>query len=121
MSGFGNKPVKKSKTKLINEDEYDKLVKKYKRIKKFMNSPLHELKRISGEDTIVEELIGEYENGLNQYYENNPEILEEDEEDYYEHYAQEDVNYHVGLHNFLSRKGHGHSYDGDNGKGGGLE
>ena len=46
MSGFGKKQEKKSKTKVINEDEYDKLVKKYKRIKKFMNSPLHEVKRI---------------------------------------------------------------------------
>ena len=52
MSGFGKKQEKKSKTKVINEDEYDKLVKKYKRIKKFMNSPLHEIKRISGEKTI---------------------------------------------------------------------
>ena len=93
MSGFGKKQEKKSKTKVINEDEYDKLVKKYKRIKKFMNSPLHELKRISGEKTIVEELIDEYENNLDDYYEKNPEPSEEEEYD--EHPAQEPRPQHL--------------------------
>ena len=104
MSGFGKKQEKKSKTKVINEDEYDKLMKKYKRIKKFMNSPLHELKRISGEKTIVEELIDEYADNLDEYYKNNPEALEEEEE-YDEHPAQERVDYQAGLNEFLYKKG----------------
>ncbi len=118
MSGFGKKQEKKSKTKVINEDEYDKLVRKYKRIKKFMNSPLHELKRISGEKTIVEELIDEYENSLDDYYEKNPEPSEEGEYD--EHPAQERVDYQAGLNEFLYKKGGGYEYK-DNGKSGGFE
>ena len=118
MSGFGKKQEKKSKTKVINEDEYDKLVKKYKRIKKFMNSPLHELKRISGEKTIVEELIDEYENSLDDYYEKNTEALEEEEYD--DHPAQERVDYQAGLVNSLYKKGNFHEYK-DNGKSGGFE
>ena len=118
MSGFGKKQEKKSKTKVINEDEYDKLVKKYKRIKKFMNSPLHEVKRIDGEKTIVEELIDEYENSLDDYYEKNPEPLEEEEYD--EHPAQERVEYQAGLNEFLYKKGNFHEYK-DNGKSGGFE
>ena len=117
MNGFGKKQEKKSKTKVINEDEYDKLVKKYKRIKKFMNSPLHELKRIDGEKTIVEELLDEYENSLDDYYEKNPEALEEE---YDEHPAQERVDYQAGLNEFLYKKGGGHEYK-DNGKSGGFE
>lgn len=117
MSGFGNKPKKKSKTKVINEDEYDKLVKKYKRIKKFMNSPLHEVKRIDGEKTIVEELLDEYNEDLDDYYEKNPEPSEEE---YDEHPAQERVEYQAGLNEFLYKKGNFHEYK-DNGKSGGFE
>ena len=118
MSGFGKKQEKKSKTKVINEDEYDKLVKKYKRIKKFMNSPLHEIKRISGEKTIVEELMDEYENSLDDYYEKNPEPLEEEEQE--DHPAQERVDYQAGLNEFLYKKGGAQVYK-DNGKSGGFE
>lgn len=118
MSGFGKKQEKKSKTKVINEDEYDKLVKKYKRIKKFMNSPLHEIKRISGEKTIVEELMDEYENSLDEYENSLPEPLEEEEYD--EHPAQERVDYQAGLNEFLYKKGSGQVYK-DNGKSGGFE
>ena len=118
MSGFGNKPHKKSKTKIINEDEVDKLMKKYKRIKKFMNSPLHEVKRIDGKKTIVEELIDEYENSLDDYYKKNPEPSEEEEYD--EHPAQERVEYQAGLNEFLYKKGNFHEYK-DNGKSGGFE
>ena len=118
MSGFGNKPHKKSKTKIINEDEVDKLMKKYKRIKRFMNSPLHEVKRIDGEKTIVEDLIDEYQNSLDDYYEKNPEPLEEEEQE--DHPAQERVDYQAGLNEFLYKKGGAQVYK-DNGKSGGFE
>ncbi len=114
MSGFGNKEEKKSKTKIINEDEVGKLMKKYKRIKKFMNSPIHELKRIDGEKTIVEDLLDEYHEELDDYQERNPDALTEGEEGE-DHYAQDRVDYQVGLENYLSRKGGGQMY-GDNGK-----
>lgn len=120
MSGFGNKPKKKSKTKIINEDELDKLMKKYKRIKKFMNSPLHEVKRIDGEKTIVEDLLDEYHEELDEYNKKNPEGLNEYSEGEEEHYAQSRVDYQMGLDQFLTSKGHGQMY-GDNGKGNGFE
>jgi hypothetical protein len=119
MSGFGNKPKKKSKTKIINEDEVGKLMKKYKRIKRFMNSPLHEVKRIDGEKTIVEDLLDEYHEELDDYYERNPEELSDSSEEE-DHYAQSRVDYQAGLDAFLTRKGHGQMY-GDNGKSGGFE
>jgi len=119
MSGFGNKPKKKSKTKIINEDEVGKLMKKYKRIKRFMNSPLHEVKRIDGEKTIVEDLLDEYHEELDDYYEKNPEELSDSSEEE-DHYAQSRVDYQAGLDEFLTRKGHGQMY-GDNGKSGGFE
>ena len=120
MSGFGNKPHKKSKTKIINEDEVGKLMKKYKRIKRFMNSPLHEVKRIDGEKTIVEDLLDEYHEELDDYYEKNPDGMSESSEEEEEHYAQDRVNYQMGLDAFLTKKGHGQMY-GDNGKGNGFE
>ena len=121
MSGFGKKQEKKSKTKVINEDEYDKLMKKYKRIKKFMNSPLHEVKRIDGEKTIVEDLIDEYQDNLGEYYKNNPEALEDPEEEEEDHPAQERVDYQAGLNEFLYKKGGGGYQYKDNGKSGGFE
>ena len=120
MSGFGNKPKKKSKTKIINEDEVDKLMKKYKRIKRFMNSPLHEVKRLDGENTIVEDLLDEYNEELTEYYDKNPDELKDSLEDEEEHYAQDRVNYQAGLDAFLTRKGHGQLYS-DNGKAGGFD
>lgn len=120
MSGFGNKPKKKSKTKVINEDEVDKLMKKYKRIKKFMNSPLHEVKRVDGVKTIVEDLLDEYHEELDDYYEKNPNALKEEEDEGESHYAQDRVDYQMGLDSFLSKKGHGQAY-GDNGKHQGFE
>ena len=119
MSGFGDKPKKKSKTKIINENEVDKLMKKYKRIKRFMNSPLYEVKRMSGEKTIVEDLLDEYHEELDDFYERNPDELKEETEGE-SHYAQDRVDYQTGLDEFLTRKGKGQMY-GDNGKAGGFD
>ena len=121
MSGFGNKPKKKSKTKIINEDEVDKLVKKYKRIKKFMHSSIHEVKRLDGDRTIVEDLLDEYNEELDDYYEKNPdELSDSPPEEKEDHYAQSRVDYQAGLDAFLTRKGKGQMY-GDNGKHNGFE
>ena len=117
--GFGNQPKKKSKTKIINESEIDKLLKKYKRIRKFMDSPLHEVKRLDGEKTIVEELLDEYHEELDDYYDKNPYALKEEDEGE-SHYAQDRVDYQTGLDNFLASKGRGQMYS-DNGKGGGFD
>jgi hypothetical protein len=50
----------------INSDEVDKLLKQYKKIKKYMKSPLYEVKKIDGTEKVVSELLKEYvDNPLN--------------------------------------------------------
>lgn len=50
----------------INSDEVDKLLKQYKKIKKYMKSPLYVVKKIDGTEKVVSELLKEYEdNPLN--------------------------------------------------------
>ena len=56
--GFGNK--KKVELKLeINQDEVDKLLKKYKKIKKYMKSPIYDVKVMDGTETYVTKLVEE--------------------------------------------------------------
>jgi DNA integrity scanning protein DisA with diadenylate cyclase activity len=45
----------------INSDEVDKLLKQYKKIKKYMKSSLYEVKKIDGTEKVVSELLKEYE------------------------------------------------------------
>jgi hypothetical protein len=50
----------------INSTEVDKLLKKYKKIKKYMKSSLYKVKKIDGTEKVVSELLKEYEdNPLN--------------------------------------------------------
>ena len=46
---------------VINDDEVNKLLKKYKKIKKYMKSPLYQVKTMDGTETYVSQLIKEYE------------------------------------------------------------
>lgn len=52
MSGFKNK-VKVT----LNVDEVDKLLKRYKKIKKYMKSNFYHLQVINGTETIVSNLL----------------------------------------------------------------
>ena len=45
----------------INKSELKKLLKKYKRIKKYMKSPLYEVKTMDGTETYVSQLFKEAE------------------------------------------------------------
>ena len=45
----------------INKNEVQKVLKKYKKIKKYMKSPLFAIKMIDGTETIVTELLNEVE------------------------------------------------------------
>ena len=45
----------------INPDEVGKLLKHYKNIKRYMRSPLYEVKVMDGTETVVSKLIQEYE------------------------------------------------------------
>jgi hypothetical protein len=56
-AGFENKNGKA--TVIINDDEVSKLLKKYKKIKKYMKSPLYTVKTIDGTEEIVSSLLKE--------------------------------------------------------------
>ena len=45
----------------INPDEVGKLLKQYKKIKKYMKSPLYEVKVMDGTEKVVSKLLKEYE------------------------------------------------------------
>jgi hypothetical protein len=47
----------------INKDEVKSLLKKYKKIKKYMRSPLFAVKTIDGTEKLVSDLLKEVENG----------------------------------------------------------
>jgi hypothetical protein len=45
---------------VVNQDGVDKLLKEYKKIKKYMRSPLYQIKKIDGTEKVVSELLNEY-------------------------------------------------------------
>jgi len=45
----------------IYSDEVDKLLKKYKSAKKYMKSPLYQIKKLDGTETFITNLIKEAE------------------------------------------------------------
>ena len=46
---------------IIYKDEVQNLIKKYKKIKKYMKSPLFQIKTMDGTESLVSDLIKEYE------------------------------------------------------------
>ena len=61
-AGFGGEKLKDGKAVVvINDNEVDKLLKKYKKIKKYMKSNIFYLKTTEGTETIVSNLIKESE------------------------------------------------------------
>ena len=64
MSGFkgfveGDKKDKEVRLN-INNKEVDKLIKKYKKLKKFQKSNLHEISKLSGIETELDRLLNDY-------------------------------------------------------------
>jgi negative regulator of sigma E activity len=55
MSGFAKA--------IINDDEMNKLIKRYKKIKKYMRSTLYEMKTLDGTEQIVSKLLEDTPNG----------------------------------------------------------
>jgi hypothetical protein len=45
---------------VVKQDGVDKLLKEYKKIKKYMKSPLYQVKKIDGTEKVVSELLNEY-------------------------------------------------------------
>jgi len=61
-AGFGAERIKSGEAKvIINDREVNKLLKKYKKIKKYMKSSLYIVKTIDGTEEIVSSLIKEAE------------------------------------------------------------
>ena len=61
-AGFGDEKLKDGKAVVvINDNEVDKLLKKYKKIKKYMKSPLFTVKTMDGTENYVSQLIKEAE------------------------------------------------------------
>jgi hypothetical protein len=61
-AGFGAEKIKSGEaTVVINDDEVSKLLKKYKKIKKYMKSPLYTVKTIDGTEELVSSLLKEAE------------------------------------------------------------
>jgi hypothetical protein len=61
-TGFGAEKLKDGAAKvIINDEEVSKLLKKYKKIKKYMKSPLYTVKTIDGTEEIVSSLLKEAE------------------------------------------------------------
>jgi hypothetical protein len=59
-AGFGGEKLKDGKAVVvINDNEVDKLLKKYKKIKKYMKSPLFTVKTMDGTENYVSQLIKE--------------------------------------------------------------
>ena len=58
-NGFGSSSKEDEFVGMINSTEVDKILKKYKKIKKYMNSSFYELNRINGTEKIVKELMDE--------------------------------------------------------------
>jgi hypoxanthine-guanine phosphoribosyltransferase len=46
---------------VVNQDEVDKLLKKYKKIKKYIKSSMYAVKVMTGKETYVSQLIKEAE------------------------------------------------------------
>jgi hypothetical protein len=55
-TGFDNK-----ENVIIYRDEVKNLIKKYKKIKKYMKSPLFQIKTMDGTESLVSDLIKAYE------------------------------------------------------------
>jgi nitrate reductase NapAB chaperone NapD len=60
-SGFGAEKIKDGKAVVvINDDEVKKLLKEYKKIKKYMKSSLYTIQTLDGVENSVSKLLEEY-------------------------------------------------------------
>lgn len=65
FGGFINKEQIDSDGKakvIIDDDEVGKLLKKYKKIKKYMKSSVFQIKTMNGTEKLVQDLLNEYNN-----------------------------------------------------------
>ena len=48
----------------IQKEDIDKLLKEYKKLKKYSKSSMHEIERLSGKKTKIEKLVDKYNSWL---------------------------------------------------------
>lgn len=59
MSGGFKKESENNLRVTLNMDEIQKLTKRYKKIKKYMKSPIYDLKQMAGTEKVVYELLND--------------------------------------------------------------
>lgn len=61
FKGFADDPNKDGNIRFnINSEEINKIIKKYKGLKKYQKSSIYEIEKLSGNDTIIDKLVDEY-------------------------------------------------------------
>ena len=61
MKGFKkDDDFKREVQRIINQEEVGKLLKKYKKLKKFKKSNIHAVNQLDGRKDIIQELMDEY-------------------------------------------------------------
>lgn len=59
-NGFGGGTSDGSAKVYVQKEEVEKLIKDYKKIKKYMNSRIFEIKNLDGSEKVVKELLDKY-------------------------------------------------------------
>ena len=60
FKGFINEKKDKEISLYIRNREVDKLIKEYKKLKKYQKSSIFEIEKLSGKETKIDKLINEY-------------------------------------------------------------
>jgi len=62
MKGFSNKDndIKYKIESIINQEEVGKLIRKYKKLRKFKKSNIRTIHKLDGKEDIIDKLVNEY-------------------------------------------------------------
>jgi len=60
FGGFVNEKKDKEVRLYIRNNEVNKLIKQYKKLKKYQKSSIFEIEKLSGQETKIDKLINEY-------------------------------------------------------------
>jgi DNA mismatch repair ATPase MutS len=60
FGGFVNEKKDKEVKLYVRNREVDKLIKEYKKLKKYQKSSIFEIEKLSGKETKIDKLINEY-------------------------------------------------------------
>ena len=60
LKGFAKSPDDKEFRLYIKNREVNKLIKEYKKLKKYQKSTIFEIEKLSGQETRIDKLINEY-------------------------------------------------------------